>query len=155
MTKKRYMRRVVTLARAEPSLPTESVLFQAGVPGRVGEADRAMMTTKRIDLDAIEARATAATPGPWSVSVDGITVEDPDGRDVCDAWQSDGDAAFIAHARADVPALIDELRALREVERAARVYVGLHADLLVYPNMTDHAAVAAYDLRAAIVKASR
>lgn len=34
-----YLRRVVTLARAELSLPTESVLFQAGVPGRVGDRE--------------------------------------------------------------------------------------------------------------------
>jgi hypothetical protein len=33
-----YLRAVVTLARAEPSLPTESVIYQAGVPGRVGDA---------------------------------------------------------------------------------------------------------------------
>lgn len=34
-----YLRCVVTLARAEPSLPAETVIYQAGVPGRVGDRE--------------------------------------------------------------------------------------------------------------------
>lgn len=72
------------------------------------------------DLDAIEAREKAASPGPWLVS----GWQDPD-----EFWFGDGyyeggpavlgsngeaDAEFIGHARADVPALVAEVRRLRE-----------------------------------------
>lgn len=77
-------------------------------------------------LDAIEARAEAATPGPW---VQGHHVQEP--RALCPrdnmfmsllGLDKDGmaivaeeaDAAFIAHARADVPALV---KRVRELER--------------------------------------
>jgi len=105
-----------------------------------------------LDLDAIEARAKAATPGPWKVTgativwspiakaviaeaselrptackyVEFTKVElgSPDFDEVC------ANAAFIYHAREDVPALIAELRKLREenarleelLNRAARI----------------------------------
>jgi hypothetical protein len=83
-----------------------------------------------LDLDAIEARAKAATPGPWEGSTQtGVagggflaqvfegygmtlaiaTMERPNGT---------ANAAFIAAARTDVPALIAEVRRLRDdVER--------------------------------------
>ena len=77
------------------------------------------------ELTAIEARATAATREPWivgdmyvpsaclsAVSVYGM------GMEVAEC-QSDADGAFIAAARADVPALVAEVRRLRAlVERA-------------------------------------
>ena len=94
------------------------------------------MTT--LDLDAIEARANAATPGPWGVGngthiVRGLEVTgrgsytciqsvaevaDEDDRE---DWGHDDfvevdpedDAAFIAAARTDVPALVAEVRRLR------------------------------------------
>ena len=82
-----------------------------------------------LDLDAIEARANAATPGPWeretgererqyvaAVPMGGkrsyAIVADSGGRH---PW---ADADFIAHARTDVPALIARVREL-EAENAA------------------------------------
>lgn len=83
-----------------------------------------------LDLDAIEAREKATTPGPWvHDETDGIG---------CDVWTQgetvmggtvhttdDGyprgdynpveDALFIAHAKQDIPALVAEVRRLREV----------------------------------------
>lgn len=85
------------------------------------------------DLDAIEARAAAATAGPWRsawwddleddvdpYSVDSVySVSDlVQDKDVCGVQWYDGhlsgcrepDAAFIAHAREDVPTLVGEVR---------------------------------------------
>ena len=84
------------------------------------------------ELDAIEARAAAATPGPWAAE------DERHGKGSCSccgevlyAWNivapsrevvvsamddvtpgvhGDADATFIAHARTDVPALITALR---------------------------------------------
>ncbi len=78
-----------------------------------------------VDLDAIDARTSAATRAPWkrqaSLSIDSC-VESEDGSipgvpmlmvDVS-GDRSRADADFIAHARADVPAMSAELRQLRE-----------------------------------------
>jgi hypothetical protein len=69
-------------------------------------------------LDEIEARANAASEGPWS---QGDTEEHGSGRDdavylpnddwLCDPMACVEDAAFIAHARQDIPWLIAQLRA--------------------------------------------
>jgi hypothetical protein len=97
------------------------------------------MTDQQLDLDAIEARAAAATDGPWMADgheiygsgcgildvdqwkAETLRIEDPEG--------AKADAEFIAHARTDVPALvarvrqqdtvIAELRAVLEASRAA------------------------------------
>ena len=79
-----------------------------------------------LDLDAIEARCAAATPGPWFQDHDS-------GEDENGAWENplaevvDGlgshlidagelaDAAFIAHARTDVPDMAAALRAVLEL----------------------------------------
>ena len=87
-----------------------------------------------LDLDAIEARAEAATPGPWTARLSDMweinagsdlvsVVESCWLPDDCEAGQHGGipdvdDARFIAHARTDVPALVAELRAAREVVEA-------------------------------------
>lgn len=74
-------------------------------------------------LNEIEARANAATEGPWryvSIFEVGGFVENSRGRELFDWAQDDagticapdGDAEFIAHARADVPALVAALRAV-------------------------------------------
>ena len=83
-----------------------------------------------IDLDAIKARCEATTPGPWEVNGSPhdrhiatvgrhyITKPDRAGRSA----HNDEIAAFIAHARTDVPALaaeVERLRAENEVLRAA------------------------------------
>ena len=102
------------------------------------------MTVTDLDLDAIEARANAASDGPWIVvhepAWEADDVQHPDvikvgaplyvGDDepftvclVSTDYEDDpvdvlGDAEFIAHARTDVPALVAALREARaEVER--------------------------------------
>jgi len=87
-----------------------------------------------LDLDAIEARAKAATPGPWDYEHDtelekgcrcGSCLEPIDGRMIVESRKHDmvavADARFIAHAREDVPALIAELRRLREENARLRL----------------------------------
>jgi hypothetical protein len=84
-------------------------------------------------LNEIKARAEAATPGPWDWYGDVGRLENSQRVDVisadCDynrgAWSicSDTDAAFIANARQDVPALIEEIELLRAaLERIGRTY---------------------------------
>lgn len=88
--------------------------------------------TYQLDLDAIEQRAKAATPGPWGVEhgircaaldrtdYDTVTAPLPPfvfGEGVARAHRNT-DTEFIAHAREDVPALVAEVRRLHvEVER--------------------------------------
>jgi len=80
--------------------------------------------TAELDLDAIEARATAATEGPWTTGADKAW------SDALPPWalvisanyplielqegaQGVADAEFVAAARQDVPALVAEVRRLR------------------------------------------
>jgi len=89
------------------------------------------------DLDAIEQRAKAATPGPWAVWHDldrqGFkTVGDAHSyQEILDSGETeecnptahvytDEDAEFIAHARTDVPALLARGRELEAGVRSAR-----------------------------------
>lgn len=92
-----------------------------------------------LDLDAIEARASAATPGEWEwrgfdLARDGrsersalVAPRASGGQDYViegrvQSWNEgepamavrDADAEFIAAARYDVPALVAEVRRLRE-----------------------------------------
>lgn len=82
------------------------------------------MTMTNIDLDAIRARAEAATRGPWEwdLGEDGkprraraALLSFSDHIFWCSAlgWPTDADAEFISHARTDVPALIAEVERLR------------------------------------------
>jgi hypothetical protein len=92
-----------------------------------------------IDLDAIEARAKAATPGPWevdSLAIAEVVTGDCESVALCaerKEWaeanrethtaQRDGrrrNAAFIAAAREDVPALCAEARRLTDENAALR-----------------------------------
>jgi hypothetical protein len=78
------------------------------------------------DLKAIEARANAATPGPWEIDQKDCTVlRAPNGPPADQSlmgdeqyypWTPDRieDWQFIASARTDVPALIAEVRRLGE-----------------------------------------
>ena len=85
------------------------------------------------ELAAIKARAEAATPGPWARDMGHISTVcslGPDGRVLAKfahfhrngSWEStvqdDENAAFIAHAREDIPALLAEAERLREIVRA-------------------------------------
>lgn len=80
-------------------------------------------------LTAIEARATAATVGPWATHDQGrddYSICQDHGNSTCQPlFERIGpvdngiDGTFIAAARADVPALVAEVRRLRTlVERA-------------------------------------
>lgn len=81
-----------------------------------------MNVTER--LDAIEARAAAATEGPWQMDGPwtlGYTVITSAGAGLIDADDAgsvpcliEEDAEFIAHARADVPDLVAALRAVHK-----------------------------------------
>lgn len=80
------------------------------------------------ELDAIEQRCAAASPGPWESFIEGrdhvsgdtiIRIGGPVG-DEPDMYvyrerdkASDADYDFIAHARQDVPRLLAEIRRLR------------------------------------------
>ena len=88
------------------------------------------------DLAAIEARANAATPGPWFSSGPNLNTN-PHVFEL-DYWNGGDDAikhanrnaVFIAHARNDIPRLIAEVRRLREIiaekdEKAKYNYYGL------------------------------
>ncbi len=96
------------------------------------------MTTER--LEEIEARESKATPGPWDAESDGgnsaesanIAITDPSSKRICDTLNADGqliscdvdedghyyyedgqrrlDMEFLAHARTDVPELIQALK---------------------------------------------
>lgn len=76
----------------------------------------------RPDVNAIEARANRATPGPWVRSDESSDVHGPDtgfsnGTHIC-RIETDGqfgDTAFIASARNDVPALIAYVRELESL----------------------------------------
>lgn len=88
------------------------------------------------DLEAIEARANLASEGPWHAVRDYDTETRQEHRDVWGAEgqalighevsgqstrfikNADNDAAFIAAARDDVPALVAEVQRLRDLSRA-------------------------------------
>ncbi len=84
------------------------------------------------ELDAIRARAEAATPGPWGITADSkpndFDIAGPEPGDTRGMFWREEDAGFVAHARTDVPALLDEVKRLRallkapmtDAERAAR-----------------------------------
>jgi hypothetical protein len=98
------------------------------------------------ELAAIEARANAATPGPWrEVAESGdwwIEHTNDDTREweyVCSAglidpqagpWKRQEDIDFVVAARTDIPALVAEVRRLREIERAVLDLERLIADTL-------------------------
>lgn len=79
----------------------------------------------REERDAIRARAEAATDGPWTahnMERAGWLIETPESREAGEypaAEVREGrDAEFIAHARTDVPALLDALDAAEaEIDR--------------------------------------
>ena len=94
-----------------------------------------------LDLDAIEARAEAATPGPWRQTAsrrgyrDVLQTPDTYADRMIAKGCPNADAAFIAHARTDIPALVSELRAAREVVAAAPVAVTLRTGEAFYRAM--------------------
>jgi len=87
------------------------------------------MTTNNLNL--IAARADAASPGPWTVAGGEQDLETGTWAPtevMGPRWPNDEDSEFIAHARQDVPALVDEVRELRELVAAIRSTGGLPID---------------------------
>lgn len=106
------------------------------------------------ELNEIEARANAATAGPWLQS----SMQDepdhhivlsqsakPGQNGICSLWESGwlsgnrklhpGNGVFIAHAREDVPKLLAEVRRLRAIEdRLAKVF-GKELSVAEFPTM--------------------
>lgn len=98
-------------------------------------------------LAAIEARVEAADDGPWRVrgpQVDpswkwaaGVesTSLDPSEVDTTIAEVVDApDAEFIAHARTDIPWLVEQVRQRDEVIERVRVALAGHPECDRYPN---------------------
>ena len=95
-------------------------------------------------LNEIEARANAATPGPWEAGCNDrhvlyVATENEEfcaeyGPELYDSqgFFSDDDTEFIAHARTDVPWLLEQVdrrdKALEKVLRLHPRVVVLHAD---------------------------
>jgi hypothetical protein len=84
----------------------------------IAAMDEAPLT--EADLAAMEARASAATMGPWTSFVEGrdhssgSSFVQTDGEDIELSRASVADQDFIAHARQDVPRLVAEVRRLRK-----------------------------------------
>jgi 4-hydroxyphenylpyruvate dioxygenase-like putative hemolysin len=105
------------------------------------------MTDQPLDLDAILARAAAATPGPWGTQRDlaGAYTVQARPRTTRYGMENDGDIAtlaadrtdaenyanarFIAHAPADVKAMAAEIRCLRAELAAAHARLDATARL--------------------------
>lgn len=99
------------------------------------------MTLSNVELEAIEAREKAATPGPWSnipaLPMFLVTVSDKKGRLLAkSSWRGNGreyptqgeavdNFVFIAYARTDIPTLLTALR-----ERDAEI-AGLRKDIAI------------------------
>ena len=79
-------------------------------------------------LDEIEARANAATVGPWMgiMYPDGFLgrVIGGNGFGVAEDFPDDADAEFIAHARTDVPDMAAAFRAVLKLHKPGRTFHG-------------------------------
>jgi hypothetical protein len=82
-----------------------------------------MTTNEPVDLASIQARADAATPGPWHVYAAELEsslaphfgVEGELHIGFGYGWEND--AEFMTHARTDIPALVAEVIRLRAMPR--------------------------------------
>ena len=68
------------------------------------------------ELQAIQDRLKAASPGPWHSEADQVFARDEVLADICCGAieQAMADAAFFAHSRDDVERLLVEVRSLHE-----------------------------------------
>jgi hypothetical protein len=73
-----------------------------------------------MNLDEIEARANAATPGPWKYCADSDAIKGTNALIVRGARSNSG--PFIAAARTDVPALIARVRELEAECERTRIF---------------------------------
>ena len=78
------------------------------------------------ELDAIRLRCKNATPGPWTSFIEGRNhtsgssfimtgIGESRGKDIELSGATIADQDFIAHARQDIPRLIDEIERLKSV----------------------------------------
>ena len=83
------------------------------------------------ELAAIKARCEAATPGPWKPYIEGrnhwsgssfiMTGEGATrGEDIELTGATEADYDFIAHARQDIPRLLEEVEGLRKLVKPHR-----------------------------------
>lgn len=75
------------------------------------------MSAKELDTSAIRAREAVATPGPWTVIEPMVQNEAGDYSPAelrGPVWHSYEDTAFSAHARQDIPDLLNEVDRLRK-----------------------------------------
>ena len=83
------------------------------------------------ELGAIQARCAAATPGPWTPYIEGrdhvsgsnfmMTGEGAvRGGDIALTGATEADYDFIAHARQDIPRLLEEVEGLRKLVKPHR-----------------------------------
>jgi len=78
-----------------------------------------MVEITRNELEAMRARCTAATPAPWQAFVEGrdhtsgSSFIRTGGKDIELFGATEEDHDFIAHARQDLPRLIEEVMRLR------------------------------------------
>jgi hypothetical protein len=102
-------------------LPRDQWPYQPRRLGVITSIDVEAKAMTEDELKAIEARANAATPGPWDTTSEDCIVAA--GDNLCSAGM-DGDypgpkrtddAAFIAAARTDVPVLVAEVRRLQKL----------------------------------------
>lgn len=83
-----------------------------------------MTNLTRAEIEAIRGRCEKATKGPWRTghSVDGVFTEADNeriaNRFICDA-PAYANEEFIAHARTDVPALLEQVEKMNEVLKMA------------------------------------
>ena len=90
-----------------------------------------------IDLDKLEKLEKAAFPSPWSIDMEPghgswqRVFSERNGYQVGD-FDDDPSASFIVALRNAAPALFAEVRRLRVIEEAARVYVDLTPDRVDY-----------------------
>lgn len=85
-----------------------------------------------VDLDAIETRARAATPGPWDrypqygahfyANTTGEHLIGIGHLNFGEGEQADADETFVRHAREDIDALLAEVRRLRAEREGQRAY---------------------------------
>lgn len=120
------------------------------------------MSTDLPNLDEVQARADAATEGQWSGDdehgeIPGaapawvVSRRAEDGRwvhDLADVWGPDApaNAAFIAHARTDVPALLKATRAALRVADQLERLAARHPD----SETGQVEAAAAHEIRSAV-----
>jgi hypothetical protein len=83
------------------------------------------------DLEAIRQRTQQASPGPWAVQDERLVSQHPScTTDLVSAedglsWRNAADPLFVAAARSDIPALIEEISRLQRLREALEDIVAL------------------------------